>query len=293
MAKAPTHASIDYAQVNADLFSERASVLAEIVTLEPRLRRSPKARAAMVVARRRLDSLETRIVQTNRGLVVNYARRFSKLGRGQDLADFEAAGTLGLVSAMKSYDPTKGPFAQWAYHPIQRAVTRAVRDADHPNMNPGDFERRPDVLRARERIREKGGDMSNAAVAAEAGTTIGQVRRVLEAPRLVSADLPVGEEGGGTLGELVGDMSEDLADQVQASMSVAALEEYGFNVLDLRELYVITKHFGLDGDEPQKLATIGTTLGLSREAARQIEAKALAKLRHPKVLRRLVRQRED
>lgn len=281
----------DYAGENARLFTERALLLEELETLEPRLRRSPKARAAAGAARRRLEDIETRIVQTNRGLVVNYARRFAKLGRSQDLADFEAAGTMGLVAAMKSYDPDKGPFAQWAYHPIQRAVTRAVRDADHPNMNPGDFERRPDILRARERLRENGAELTNEAIAAEAGTTVGQVRRVLEAPRLVSSDLPVGEDGDGTLGELVPDTSADLADIVHLDASIAALDRYGFDVLDLREIYVLTKHFGLDGDEPQKLATIGTTLGLSREAARQIEAKALAKLAHPNVLRKLSRQR--
>jgi len=288
----PSPSTVDYAQENALLFSRRGEVLSTIETLRARRRLTPTAKRQLLRAERELDDLETSIVSLNRGLVISYARRFTKRGRSQDMADFEAAGTAGLVAAMKSYDPSKGPFAQWAYHPIQRAVTRAVRDADHPNMNPGDFERRPDIIRARERLLKEGLNPTAEEIAAEAGTTTGQVHRVLEAPRLVSCDLPVGDDGESTVGELVADQSDEIPDIVATEMMVAALERHGFDVLDLREVYVITKHFGLDGGEPQKLATIGQTLGLSREAARQIESKALAKLAHPNVLAKLVRQRD-
>lgn len=292
MESQTTPEPVDFASGNALLFDRRQALMDEIAELEPKVKRSSKARVRLPRARKELSKIETEIIELNRGLVISYARKFASRGRSQDMEDFEAAGTAGLVAAMKSYDPEKGPFAQWAYHPIQRAVTRAVRDADHPNMNPGDFERRPDVLRAVERLRDKGTPITPDAVATEAGTTIGQVRRVLEAPRLVSADLPVGEHGEGTLSELIADVQEDIADQIASSMAIGALERYAFDVLDLREMYVVTKHYGLDGEEPQKLATIGARLNLSREAARQIEAKALAKLSHPLVLNKLVHYRD-
>ena len=290
MSKYEPTSGVDYAEENALLFARRAQVIEQVDALRARRRHTARSKRELLLAERELNDVETTIVQLNRGLVVSYARRFTKRGRSQDMADFEAAGTAGLVAAMKSYDPTKGPFAQWAYHPIQRAVTRAVRDADHPNMNPGDFERRPDIIRAREKLLKDGLNPTTEEIASEANATSGQVQRVLEAPRLVSADMPVGDDGDSTLGEMVADDTEDMADTVATDMMVAALERHGFDVLDLREVYVLTKHFGLDGGEPQKLATIGATLGLSREAARQIESKALAKLAHPNVLAKLVRQ---
>lgn len=274
----------DYAAQNAALFARRAEILAQLEAAGDGVRSTR--------LRRRLDDVETEIIAANQGLVLSYARRFRTRGRVEDSADFEAAGMVGLVAAMKSYDPTQGPFAQWAYHPIQRAMTRAVRDADFANLNPGDFEKRPDILRARDRLAAKlDRDPTLAEVAAEAGVNVNQVRRVLQAPRLSSMSTPLGGDTDQTVGDLVPSDEEDAAYLVATAQSIEALEQHGLSALDPRELYVIVRHYGLDGEEAEKLASIGTTLGLSREAARQIEARGLAKLGHPLMLRKLVRQK--
>jgi RNA polymerase sigma factor (sigma-70 family) len=282
----------NFKENNIALFTKRNSVVENIKDLSSRKRKSVKIKKDIASATRKLDDIETSIMNLNKGLVISYARRFSQNGANQNMEDFQAAGVTGLIAAIKSYDIDKGPFAQWAYHPIQRAVTRAVRDADHPNLNPGDFERRPDILRARERLLKTGKEVTNIAIAKEAVTTVGQVRRILEAPRLISVDTRIGEENGNTIADIIPDPSLPAEDTIYNSMFYETLEKHCLTVVDARELYVLTKHFGLDGCTPQKLSTIGSSLKLSREAARQIESKALSKLGHPLVLRKLVWQQK-
>ena len=158
-------------------------------------------------------------------------------------------------------------------------------------MNPGDFERRPDILRAVAKI--QAGDETrmptNAAVAAEAGVTVDQVRRVLEAPHLESIHQRVGDDGATELGDLIESDTTGVEGSVLSAMTLTALEDYGFSALDERELFVLVRRFGLDCEPEQKLASIGDMLGLSREAVRQVESKALAKIMHPTVIRKIVR----
>ena len=136
--------------------------------------------------RRGLDEVTSQIVSYNMGLVRSYTRRFGGTASAEDRADFESAGLLGLMRAVDSYDPDCGTFGQWAFKPIQREVLQAVRDIDHPNLNLGDFEKRPAILRrsASCRVDRRGYQPSDDEVAAAAGVTVAQVRRVL-APRLL------------------------------------------------------------------------------------------------------------
>jgi RNA polymerase sigma factor (sigma-70 family) len=289
--------AVDFATRNAELFETRDHIRTELEAA--REEKVPDGVAARRQARlvrrleRQLDDVHTAIVDANFGLVRSYANRFRTKGRAADADEFEAAGMVGLMSAINTYDRSKGPFAAWAYHPIQRAMTRSVRDVEYPNLNPGDFEKRPDILRARNALAD--GDpnavIDDADIADTAGVTVEQVRRVLHAPRLQSLAAPVGFDMDLSVGDTIVDTRDvDIADQVVLDMSIAALEQHGLSALSPRELYVIVRHYGLDGEAPAKLATIGTTLGLSREAARQIEGRARAKLNHPTLLRRLVRQ---
>lgn len=278
----------DYAERNAELFARRRVALDQLAAL------SGTGRAVILQRTRLQEALEdvtAEIVEANRGLVRSYVNRFASHTSIEDSRDFEHAGLVGLIRAINSYDPDKGPFAQWAYRPIKREVLRSVHSADFPNMNAGDFERRPDILRAREQFVEEGHLATNEQIAARAQATVGQVQRVLGAPRISSLSAPMGQaDGDMNLGDIIGDGTPDPLEQVITTMSISALEARGLKALTDREMFVIVRRFGLDGEPSQRLSTIGTHLKLSREAARQIESKALAKLAHPVVLRRLVRQ---
>jgi RNA polymerase sigma factor (sigma-70 family) len=284
---------IDYNDRNTTLFTERNRVKTDLNKL---LAMTEKRRPADYARRlhrayRDLDSITTQIVKFNYGLVRSYTKKFTSNSSRDDSADFEASAVVGLMRAIDSFDPTKGRFGAWAYKPIQREVLRAVRDADFKSMNPGDFERRPDILRAVAKI-QAGDDTrmpTNAAVAAEARVTVDQVRRVLEAPHLESIHQRVGDDGATELGDLIESDTTGVEGSVLSAMTLTALEDYGFSALDERELFVLIRRFGLDCEPEQKLASIGDMLGLSREAVRQVEAKALAKIMHPTVIRKIVR----
>jgi RNA polymerase sigma factor (sigma-70 family) len=284
---------IDYNDENTVLFTERNRIKADLAKAMavPERRRSKLQQRRISSLVREMDTITTRIVKFNYGLVRSYTKKFTSNSSKEDSADFEASAVVGLMRAIDSFDPTKGRFGAWAYKPIQREVLRAVRDADFKSMNPGDFERRPDILRAVTKL--QAGDETrmptNAAVAAEARVTVDQVRRVLEAPHLESIHQHVGDDGGTELGDLIESDTTRVEGAVISSMTLTALEDYGFRALDERELFVLVRRFGLDSEPEQKLASIGDMLGLSREAVRQVEAKGLAKLMHPTILRKIVR----
>ncbi|MGX4695559.1 sigma-70 family RNA polymerase sigma factor [Streptomyces sp. JNUCC 63] len=240
-----------------------------------------------------LDRVTEKIIKFNESLVRACVKRFTQVANREDQQEFEAAAVVGLVRAIDTFDPDKGQFRLWAYAYIKWEVLRAVRDVDYPNMNPSDFERRPHILRAKADLVAESGD--NAVVpsfediARRAGTTVEQVARVLGAPRLESLSALVGDDGDTELSDVIPDTSADIDETVMTGMSAEALLEHGLPVLDGRELYVIIRRYGLDGEDGQDYSAIGEQLHLSREAIRQIEAKAITKLRDPSVIRKLHR----
>lgn len=287
------HEADRYRDENLVLFRERQDLRQEIERLEDAPGdRSRDRRLRML--RRRLDDVTTRIVSSNIGLVRSYTRRFGGAASTEDRADFEAAGMLGLMRAVDSFDPECGTFGQWAFKPIQREVLRAVRDADHPNLNLGDFEKRPAILRAHRQLTsiDESYRPSDEEVAAAAGVTVAQVRRVLAPPRLSSLSERVGDGEDTEVADIVPSAGPSPDQTVLSKLTLAALETFGLEALDPRELYVIVRRFGLDGEPVEKLTEIGETLALSREAVRQIEAKALAKMQHPLVMAKLGRSTE-
>lgn len=283
-----TVSSEAYVDGNAELFRRRKALQEQIAEMEA----SEAPRGPLNRLRRQLDDVTAEIVTFNLGLVRSYCRRFTSNSSRDDSADFEAAGLLGLMRAIDSFDPSQGRFGHWAFKPIQREVLRAVRDADHPNVNLGDFERRPEILRAHRHLQGEDEHYlpSHEEVAVVVGATVDQVRRVLAPPRLESVHQPLGDAAEGTLGDTIEAASPGPEAVVVSTMTLSALKTYGLAALDARELYVIVRRFGLDGEPEDKLADIGETLALSREAVRQIEAKAIAKIQHPLVLRKIHRQ---
>ncbi len=239
--------------------------------------------------RRQLDDVNAQIVQHNMGLVRSYTRRFNGTVSSDGRAEFESAGLLGLMSAVDSYDPTSGTFGQWAFRPIQREVLRAVRDVDHPNLTMNDFEKRPAILKAYRQLSgiDASYNPSDAEIAAAAGVTVGQVRRVLSPPQLESMNRHMSEHSDVEFGDSIPSDEVGTEALTISKLALAALRTFGLKALDARELYVIVRRFGIDGEPVERLSDIGTALNLSREAVRQIETKALAKLQHPLVLRKL------
>jgi RNA polymerase sigma factor (sigma-70 family) len=317
--------SAEFNDKNQELFRQRFAVVSEIETLEKELllldakkvrsktgdvkdgadgevekpvkkKKSKRTRLEIEhdlrVAKRLLDTITTAIIDTNYGLVLNYVRKFTSTTNREDSRDFEGAAVLGLMKAISSYDPDKGSkFSTWAYKPIQRECLKAVRDADFKQLNPGDFEKRPDILRAVKELQAGRDDFRPAFedIAEKAGATVDTVKRVINAPRLESLAKPMNEDGKTYLGDMIPDVDPSVEDTVIATQELNDLERFGLNTLDERELFVVSRRFGLDAEPPQRLSAIGNILGLSREAVRQVESKALSKLNHPTVRRKLLR----
>ncbi|MGP4027405.1 sigma-70 family RNA polymerase sigma factor [Actinomadura sp. 3N407] len=274
----------DFRTRNRRLFTRRKELREKLTELRialgsdgPAARREP----ALGRAERELDDVTNEIINLNLGLVRKYVAMFTSRSSAHT-EDFESAGKVGLLWAISSYDPDRGPFASWAFKPIQREVLRAVRDADHPNLNPGDFEKRPAILAAERAYLEAAGPdapVDHADVARRAGVTEAQVRRVLTPPRLEALHPPVAAHGedDGVWEEQLADPSPSAEEKVLLSFDLCAVGR-DLLKLDPRELYVLTRRFGLDGEPEQSLRVIGERLRLSREGVRQIEQKSLAKL---------------
>jgi RNA polymerase primary sigma factor/RNA polymerase nonessential primary-like sigma factor len=241
--------------------------------------------AALRQAERELDDLTYEIMTANFGLVRRYVAAFTSRS-SENREDYESAGKVGLLWAISSYDPARGLFASWAFKPIQREVLRAVRDAEYPNLNLGDFEKRPAILAAERALLEENGKTAPpdpAEIAKRAGVTKAQVRRVLDAPRLDSlhASISGRDDEMISLEERLIDPAQNLEERVELRSQLRALQDEGLPSLDARELHVLTHRFGLNGEPGQSLRLIGEQLGLSREGVRQIQQKALAKLAKP------------
>jgi RNA polymerase sigma factor (sigma-70 family) len=268
---------------NDRLFTRRSQLLKRIQELRAQATVGEiVCEAALGQAERDLDRVTEEIVVENYGLVRRYVALFTAKSF-EHSEDFESAGKVGLLWAISSYDPSRGSFAGWAFKPIQREVLRAVRDADHPNINSGDFEKRPAILAAERAFLEEAGpdampdyaDIADRAAASEA-----QVRRVLAPPRL---DSLCSRTGGADDEEVpwedrMADPAPSVEEQVLLRSQLWAIRCQGLPTLDGRERYVLTRRFGLDGGPELPFRVIGDQLGLSREGVRQIHQKALAKL---------------
>lgn len=283
----------DHRENNTRLFTERVGLVEQIDRLEA-AEASTATSSRLRRSRRRLDDLNAEIVAGNLGLVRSYTRRFGGAANADSRSEFESAGMLGLMRAIDSYEPERGPFGQWAFKPIQREVLRAVRDRDFPNLNHGDFEKRPLVLRTQRELRsiDDSYEPSFAEIAAAADVTVAQVTRILDAPHLdsISDQRSVEMDDGDDLGDADIVCRDALPDHLLiSSLTLDGLRRVALHVLDERELFVVVRRFGLDDEPTEKLNEIGDMLGLSREAVRQIESKALAKLQHPMVVARIGR----
>jgi len=243
-------------------------------------------------ARRALVAAREQMVKAHLRLVVSIAKRYRRRNSSLDLLDLIQEGNMGLMHAVEKYNYRHGvKVSTYAVWWIRQSIARAIADQSRTIRIPVHMTEIASKVR-RERLRlyqQQGREAAPAEISARTGIPIGRVQQVLSiVQEPTSLDLPIGEDGDTTLGDLI--EAPDAIDP-HAAAEASALARFvteALAELTPREQRILRMRFGIGGAGDHTLEEVGKEFGVTRERIRQIEAKALEKLRHPARARKLM-----